>query len=178
MSESSAFDTSLQQYIIRPNEKVVVFEAEWHSDIVGMMVRDALELFLQNNVRRVEVVKVPGCFELPQAVSMYFYPPLNSVLSEPRNRMDFSAICFGCVVQGDTPHFTFISQAVAQGIENVACSGVPFPVMFGVLTANTRQQAVERADGTHSRKGVEVATALLKMLDFRNRYCFPKEQLF
>ena len=159
MSEATAFDTTGGDYIIRPEERVVIFAAEWHSDIVEMMVKDA-------------VVKVPGCYELPQAVSMYFYAPLNVTLAEPRERNSCSAICFGCVVQGDTPHFTFISEAVAQGIERVACSGVPFPVMFGVLTANTRQQALDRANGTHSKKGEEVAVALLKMLDFRNRYCF------
>ena len=148
MSESTAFDTSQKDFIVRPEERVVVFAAEWHGDIVEMLVNDAVN------------------------VSMYFYGPLNSTLAEPRDRRSYSAICFGCVVQGDTPHFTFISDAVAHAIEQTACSGVPFPVMFGVLTANTRQQALDRADGTHSRKGQEVAIALLKMLDFRNRHCF------
>ena len=172
MSEATAFDTTGGDYIIRPEERVVIFAAEWHSDIVEMMVKDAVNILIKNGLRQVEIVKVPGCYELPQAVSMYFYAPLNVTLAEPRERNSCSAICFGCVVKGDTPHFTFISEAVAQGIERVACSGVPFPVMFGVLTANTRQQALDRANGTHSKKGEEVAVALLKMLDFRNRYCF------
>ena len=164
MSESSAFDVSLQNLGIHPDEQVVIFAAEWHSDIVDMMVKDAVDLLSRYIQKPVSVVKVPGCFELPQAVSIYF--------ADFPSRAYFSAICFGCVVQGDTPHFTFISDAVAHAIEHVACSDRAFPVMFGVLTANTRQQALERADGTHSRKGIEVATALLKMLDFRNRCPF------
>ena len=172
MSESTAFDTSQKDFIVRPEERVVVFAAEWHGDIVEMLINDAVNVLVEHGVRQVEIIRVPGCYELPQAVSMYFYGPLNSTLAEPRDRRSYSAICCGCVVQGDTPHFTFISDAVAHAIEQTACSGVPFPVMFGVLTANTRQQALDRADGTHSRKGQEVAIALLKMLDFRNRHCF------
>ncbi|MGP1363230.1 MAG: 6,7-dimethyl-8-ribityllumazine synthase [Bacteroides sp.] len=172
MSESSAFNRSQEHYVVRPEEHVVIFAAEWHSEIVDRLVSDAVDTLIQHGVRQVEIIKVPGSYELPQAVSMYFYGPLNATLAEPRDRRSYSAICFGCVIQGETPHFTFISEAVAQEIEHVACSGVPFPVMFGVLTANTVQQALARANGTHSKKGEEVALALLKMLDFRNKYCF------
>ena len=96
MSQSSAFDTSQTDFVIRPEERVVIFAAEWHGDIVEMLVNDAAKVLVTHGVRQVEIIKVPGCYELPQAVNMYFYGPLNATLSEPRDRMSYSAICFGC----------------------------------------------------------------------------------
>jgi 6,7-dimethyl-8-ribityllumazine synthase len=75
-------------------------------------------------------------------------------------------IAIGCVIQGETPHFTFISQAVANGIANLNISSGK-PVIFGVLTTNTPEQALERAGGKHGNKGTEAAAALVKMLNFQ-----------
>lgn len=78
-----------------------------------------------------------------------------------------AVICLGCVIQGETRHFDFICDAVAQGICNV---GLKYnkPVVFGVLTTNTLQQALDRAGGKHGNKGEEAAITAVKMLGFNN----------
>ena len=93
MSESTAFDTSQKDFIVRPEERVVVFAAEWHDDIVEMLVNDAVNVLVEHGVRQVEVIRVPGCYELPQAVSMYFYGPLNRAIA---GRIVLSALAVWC----------------------------------------------------------------------------------
>lgn len=169
MSQANAFDTSQQEFLLQDNEKVLIFATEWHRDIVDQMVSDAVATLQKHGVTDITIYRVPGCYELPQAVSMY----LNLYEIVPKNGgmtgHPTGVICFGCVVQGETPHFTFISDACATHLERIACDYGVIPMMFGVLTTNTEQQARERVDGTHSRKGEEVAISLLKMLDFKQR---------
>jgi 6,7-dimethyl-8-ribityllumazine synthase len=74
-------------------------------------------------------------------------------------------ICLGCVIQGETRHFEFICQSVAQGLKDVALK-YNKPVIFGVLTTDTRQQALDRAGGKHGNKGDEAAATAIKMLNF------------
>jgi 6,7-dimethyl-8-ribityllumazine synthase len=77
-------------------------------------------------------------------------------------------IVIGCVIQGETPHFTFISQAVANGIAELNLRSEK-PVIFGVLTTNSMEEAKERAGGKHGNKGVEAAATLVKMLNLNSR---------
>ena len=99
----------------------------------------------------VEVLSVPGAFELPQAA--------RSVAETGR----FDAIvCLGCVIRGATPHFEYISAAVAHGIQDAAGeTGVP--ITFGVLTTDTWEQAEERASAGRANKGFEAAVAAIEM---------------
>ena len=71
-------------------------------------------------------------------------------------------ICLGCIIQGETRHFDFICQAVADGLSNVAIK-YSKPVIFGVLTTNNQEQALDRAGGKHGNKGVEAAVTAIKM---------------
>ena len=71
-------------------------------------------------------------------------------------------ICLGCVIQGETPHFDFICNAVANGITNVSIKHNK-PVIFGVLTTNNLQQAKDRAGGKHGNKGEEAAVTAIMM---------------
>ncbi|HVV54662.1 MAG TPA: 6,7-dimethyl-8-ribityllumazine synthase, partial [Mucilaginibacter sp.] len=73
-----------------------------------------------------------------------------------------AVICLGCVIQGETRHFEFICQAVANGISNVAIK-YSKPVIFGVLTTDNQQQAMDRAGGKHGNKGDEAAITAIKM---------------
>ncbi len=100
-------------------------------------------------------VAVPGSFELTAAAEIVLtrQPNLNAV------------ICLGCVIQGDTKHFDFICDAVAQGITNVGIKHSK-PVIFGVLTTNNEQQALDRAGGQHGNKGDEAAITAIKMAHF------------
>ena len=107
----------------------------------------------------VDIAWVPGSFELPLAAKRF----------ADSGRYQ-AVVCLGCVLRGETPHFDYVAGQVAEGIARVALkTGVP--VAFGVVTADTLQQAVERAGGAHGNKGYDaVMTAvrmanLLKMID-------------
>jgi len=98
-----------------------------------------------------ETVEVPGAFELPFAARAVALT----------RRFD-AIVCLGCVIRGDTPHFEYISAAVAHGIaEASGATGVP--VAFGVLTTHTLEQALERSQPGPSNKGWEAAAAAVEM---------------
>ncbi len=138
------------------NRRVAVITAEWNPDVTFAM-RDAAIEFLHQYIEPDNIISrlVPGSFELVNAAAR--------MLSS--ENID-GVIAIGCVIQGETPHFTFISQAVANAIANLNIS-TGKPVIFGVLTTNTPEQALERAGGKHGNKGTEAAAALVKMLNFQ-----------
>jgi 6,7-dimethyl-8-ribityllumazine synthase len=97
---------------------------------------------------------VPGSFELTSGADLLL-----------KNINLDAVICLGCVIQGETRHFDFICDAVAHGISNVAVK-YSKPVVFGVLTTDNLQQAIDRAGGKHGNKGDEAAVTAIKMADF------------
>jgi 6,7-dimethyl-8-ribityllumazine synthase len=99
----------------------------------------------------VEVLRVPGAFELPQAAR---------AVAE-LGRFD-AVICLGCVIRGETAHFEFISAAAAHGIQQ-ASADTGVPMSFGVLTTDTWEQAEERAGPDRTNKGFEAAAAAIEM---------------
>jgi 6,7-dimethyl-8-ribityllumazine synthase len=99
----------------------------------------------------VEVVSVPGAFELPQAARS---------LAET-GRFD-AIVCLGCVIRGATPHFEYIASSVAQGIQD-ASGATGVPMSFGVLTTDSWEQAEERAGSGRDNKGFEAAAAAIEM---------------
>jgi 6,7-dimethyl-8-ribityllumazine synthase len=105
----------------------------------------------------VELVSVPGAFELPQAARS---------LAET-GRFD-ALICLGCVIRGATPHFEYISMAVAHGIQD-ASGATGVPMAFGVLTTDTWEQAEERAGSGRDNKGFEAAAAAIEMAQLFRR---------
>ena len=104
------------------------------------------------DMRRVELHRVPGAFELPVAAKL---------LAETET---FDAIvCLGCVIRGDTPHFEYVAGECARGIMQVSIDQ-SLPVIFGVLTTNTEQQAIDRIGGTHGHAGISAANAAAEMI--------------
>jgi 6,7-dimethyl-8-ribityllumazine synthase len=108
-------------------------------------------------VEDVEVVSVPGAFELPQAAR---------ALADT-GRFD-AIICLGCVIRGATPHFEYISGSVAHGIQQ-ASADTALPMAFGVLTTDTWEQAEERAGDGRDNKGFEAAAAAIEMAQLVHR---------
>jgi 6,7-dimethyl-8-ribityllumazine synthase len=96
-------------------------------------------------------IKVPGSFELTSGAD---------ILLSSKN-LD-AVICLGCVIQGETPHFGFICNAVANGVTKVSIKHTK-PVIFGVLTTDNLQQALDRAGGKHGNKGEEAAVTAIMM---------------
>jgi len=101
---------------------------------------------------RVTIHRVPGAFELPVAAKL---------LAETKRYA--AVVCLGCVVRGDTPHFDYVAGEAARGIQRVALDE-SIPVIFGVLTTNTEEQARARAGGSHSHAGENAAEAALEMI--------------
>lgn len=99
----------------------------------------------------VEVFDVPGAFELPQAAR----------LAAETGRFD-AIVCLGCVIRGETPHFGYISSAVAHGIMEAA-GETGLPIAFGVLTTDTQAQAEARSGPGRANKGFEAAAAAIEM---------------
>lgn len=130
-----------------------VIVADWNRDITHALYEGCLETLLKHGVteEKIHVVQVPGAFELPAAARIIAY----------RENVD-AVICLGCVIKGETQHDEYINNAVAQGLVNLSiASGKPF--IYGVLTPNTHDQAVERAGGKHGNKGIEAAVTGLRM---------------
>ena len=135
--------------------KIGILVSEWNKEITNAMSNEAIRVLKKNKIKKDNIVvkEVPGSFELPLAAS----------LMAKTNYFD-AIICIGCVIQGETRHFEFISQAVANGIMNVALQE-SIPVVFGVLTTDNMEQAEARSGGKHGNKGTEAAITALKMLN-------------
>jgi 6,7-dimethyl-8-ribityllumazine synthase len=136
------------------NRRFAIVVAEWNTDVTGALYKGAYDTLLANGVLESNIVsiQVPGSFELS----------LGAQKLAEKSDID-AVICLGCVIQGETRHFDFICQAVADGITNVSLK-YNKPVIFGVLTPNTQEQAMDRAGGKHGNKGDEAAITAIKML--------------
>lgn len=134
--------------------RIALVIAEWNINITGALRDGAIKTLLNNGVIENDIIVkyVPGSFELSTGAQF---------LCEDKN-ID-AVICLGCVIQGETRHFDFICDAVANGITNVSLK-YNKPVIFGVLTPNTLQQAQDRAGGKHGNKGDEAAITAIKMV--------------
>ncbi|MCL2290486.1 MAG: 6,7-dimethyl-8-ribityllumazine synthase [Bacteroidetes bacterium] len=142
------------------NVKIGIVVSEWNETITGALKEGALAFLSESGIAKNQIFvhTVPGSYELPFAAA---------ALLDADDSLN-AVICLGCVIQGETRHFEFISQAVANGIMNVSLDyGVP--VIFGVLTCDTMEQAQERAGGKHGNKGVEAAHTCLKMLELQQK---------
>ncbi len=128
----------------------------YNADITEALYEAAMQTLVQEGAQEQNIYRknVPGTFELS----------LGAQYMAQQKDID-AVICLGCVIQGETRHFEFISQAVAYGLTSVSLK-YSKPVVFGVLTPDNLQQAQERAGGKHGNKGVESAVAVIKMLGF------------
>lgn len=134
--------------------KVGIVTSKWNEEITNKLLRGAKELLTKSGVRssNITCLEVPGSFELTYGAQ---------ILAEKES---FDAIiCLGCVIQGQTRHFDFICNAVANGITNV---GIKYntPVMFGVLTTDNLEQALDRSGGKFGNKGEEAAATALNII--------------
>ena len=134
--------------------------SEWNHEITEALRRGAQETLLRHGVAETDIVEewVPGSFELASAAQFIL----------EGGGID-GVICLGSVVRGETPHFDFVCQGTTQGIMAVGLKHSK-PVIFGVLTDDTMQQARDRSGGKHGNKGVDCAVALLKMTALKARY--------
>ena len=134
------------------NSRIALVVSEWNKEITEALFQGAKNTLIDHNVLNKNIVRidVPGSFELIYGA--------NSA-----QRMNFDAIiAIGCIIQGETRHFEFISNAVAQGIKDLNINGKA-PVVFCVLTDQTIEQSIARSGGDKGNKGVEAAFTALRM---------------
>jgi 6,7-dimethyl-8-ribityllumazine synthase len=139
---------------VPPDARVAIVAARFNAPIVDELLAGCLRRLNELDVTedRVEVHRVPGAFELPVAAKVL-----------ARTGRFRAVICLGCVIRGDTPHFDYVAGEAARGIQQVAISE-SLPVIFGVLTTNTEQQALDRVGGSHGHAGERAAEAALEMI--------------
>ena len=136
--------------------RIGIVVSEWNEQITNALFHGAFETLVIEGLKQDNIIvkTVPGSFELTHGAQHLF---------ETHKKLS-AVICLGCVIQGETRHFDFICNAVANGVTNVSIQ-YNKPVIFGVLTTNNLQQAIDRSGGKHGNKGVEAAVTALKMLN-------------
>ena len=151
-------DNSLSQYdqsktFNGKNFRIALIVSEWNRDITEALFQGAKTTLINHNVSPENIVRidVPGSFELIYGAST-------------AQQMDFDAIiAIGCIIQGETRHFEFISNAVAHGIKDLNLNGKS-PVVFCVLTDDTIVQSKARSGGDKGNKGIEAAITAMRMI--------------
>jgi 6,7-dimethyl-8-ribityllumazine synthase len=134
--------------------KFCVLAARFNDRIVEDLVRGALDALRRHGVAdsAVDLVRVPGAFELPLAAK-----------KAARTRQYDGLVALGVVIRGATPHFDYVCSECAAGLSRVSLE-FELPVGFGVLTCDTVDQAVERAGIKHGNKGADAALAAMEMV--------------
>ena len=132
--------------------KIGIVVSQWNNKITDGLFNGAFTTLIESGVseNNIEKIEVPGSFELIFGAKIL-------------SRMDIDAIiCLGSVIKGETKHFDYVCQAVSNGIKDLNIS-LDIPVIFGVLTDNTMEQALNRSGGKHGNKGIEAAVSAIKM---------------
>ena len=129
---------------------VIIVKTEWNAHIVDKL-EDGCEKVLRENGVRTKTIVVPGAFEIPYAIK----------LLAQQNADAFIALA--TIVRGDTPHFDYVCKGITDGIMQLNLL-LKVPTIFGVLTVDNEQQALERIGGIHGHKGEEAAITAMKMI--------------
>ncbi len=132
---------------------VVIVKTEWNAHIINKLEAGAKKVLKEQNVK-FKVLTVPGAVEIPFAVKAY---------QESAKQKADAFITLGTVIRGDTPHFDYVCKAVTDGVLSLNMM-LDVPTIFGVLTVENEQQAMERVGGIHGHKGEEAAITALKMI--------------
>ena len=142
-----------------PNAKDMKFGivvSEWNYNITGKLLEGALKTLKKHGAtdENIMVKTVPGSFELVFGANQFIeYTEVDAI------------IVIGCVVRGDTPHFDYVCMGTTQGVAQLNATG-NVPVIYGLITTNTMEQAEARAGGKLGNKGDECAITAIKMIDF------------
>jgi 6,7-dimethyl-8-ribityllumazine synthase len=135
--------------------RFAVVASRFNDEIVERLVTGAVDAFRRHGVSDdcVDLIRVPGSFEIPLVAQRL-----------AANGGYVAVVCLGAVIKGDTDHYEYVCRAVTDGVLQAGLTtGVP--VIFGVLTCQTEEQALERAGGKEGNKGYDVAVAALQMTD-------------
>ena len=146
-------------HLVDSTHKFAIVVARFNSFITDKLVEGALDTIERHggNKQNVDVFKVPGCFEVPMAAQKL----------ASKSKYD-AIICLGALSRGETPHFDYIASECTKGIAAIALQA-QIPVTYGIITANTVDQAVNRAGVKVGNKGADAALAAIEMVDLYNK---------
>ena len=138
-----------------PTGRFAVVAARFNAVIVDRLVAGALAGLKRNGVAEtaIDIVHVPGSYEIPLVAQKL-----------GKGGKHAAVICLGAVIRGDTDHYDYVAGAAANGIANASLN-TGIPVIFGILTCDTMEQAVNRAGGKSGNKGFEAAVTAIEMVN-------------
>jgi 6,7-dimethyl-8-ribityllumazine synthase len=150
--------SGIRTFAGRPNgarRSVGIAVSRFNGEITQKLLEGALTVLEEAGVapEAIEVMPVPGAFELPLGA-----------MALARSRRYSCVVALGCVIRGETPHFEYVSAEAASGVQ-LASLETGVPVSFGVLTCDTREQALARAGGARGNKGSDAARSALEMVE-------------
>ncbi|HEX4795717.1 MAG TPA: 6,7-dimethyl-8-ribityllumazine synthase [Humisphaera sp.] len=142
------------EFRISKNDRIAIIAARFNAMIVDELLNGCTSRLaeLGASQKQIEIFRVPGAFELPIAAKV-----------AAQSERFAAVICLGCVIRGDTPHFDYVAGECARGIQQVSIEQ-SLPIIFGVLTTNTEQQARDRIGGAHGHAGQRAAEAAAEMI--------------
>lgn len=158
LSNLSSYDSTAVPH--GKGKRIGIVVSDWNSSVTHSLLSGATETLLKFDVAPEDIVieHVPGSFELTYAAKVMI----------EKGELD-CIILLGCVIQGETPHFTFVCDSVTEGATQLNLK-YDVPVIFGLLTTLSLDQAQARAGGRHGNKGDEAAITALKMMELQSRY--------
>jgi 6,7-dimethyl-8-ribityllumazine synthase len=139
-----------------PKARVAIISSSWHLDICSDLIAGAQRALTSASIKDVEVIYIPGSFEIPLASQLAFEQGFDAV------------VAVGLILKGETPHFDYVCQGVTQGVMDVSLK-FSAPIGFGVLMCNTLDQAIARSGrpGSVEDKGFDSAVAAIKLLELK-----------
>lgn len=140
------------------DKKIAIIWSRFNEFVGSKLLDGAMDALVRHDVaeKNIDIYKVPGAFEIPYILNLIKGKPYDAI------------ICLGAVIRGATPHFDFVSSQVSRGVASVAIEA-KMPVIFGVLTTDNIEQAIERAGSKSGNKGWEAAVSALEMSDLQSK---------
>ena len=136
------------------NHRIAVITSQFNQEITDLLQEGALDQFAQrgNPIDGRDIFRVPGAVEIPVVAA-----------SLAKKEIYEAIVCLGAVIQGETTHYDYVCQQISYGCQKIALTYY-VPVIFGILTTDNEQQALDRCGGAHGHKGRDCADAALEMI--------------
>ena len=151
---------TIEGKLIARNYRFGIIVSRFNEFISGHLLSGALDCLKRHEAdeSNIEVIWVPGSFEIPLAAQ-----------KAARSERYDAVICLGAVIRGSTPHFDYVASEVAKGVATVSLD-TGLPVIFGVITSDTLEQAIERAGSKAGNKGWQAAASAIEMADLNSQF--------
>lgn len=139
-------------------KKIAIVWSRFNEFVGSKLLSGAIDSLVKHQVKEsdIDVYKVPGAFEIP------------FILNTIKNKEYDGFLCLGAVIRGETPHFDYVAAEVSKGVANISLNSIK-PIIFGVITTDNIEQAIERSGSKSGNKGWQTAVDLLEMIELRSQ---------